>query len=282
MQCDSHFGSIGFLPARDLASSARSSAALGGRLRAFRGARGESLLIVRRDQLAHLGLQRLDHRQRVGGEPQVGGEFHGRNAALRRLDVGHRHPGAVRRRVGVGEPGNVDVEREHDVGVLEARAAHVERMVEREALVGAQARLRDRQRRAIRRAAPGQGPSPDCGRSAPPARTGSAPSPAARAISRMPPASGAAGRATPSCVHGRKLRAVDLVQRHFARQREIHRPARLGARHLQGARDHQARIVLDLHAVVPLGVLPHDGVLVEALLQPDVAAAVARAVKLPG
>jgi hypothetical protein len=76
-------------------------------------------------------------------------------------------------------------------------------------------------------------------------------------------------------VHGGKLRAVDLVQRHFAGKGEIHRPAGLGAGHLQGARDHQPRIVLHLHAVVPLGVLPHDRILVETLLQPDVAAAVA-------
>ena len=75
---------------------------------------------------------------------------------------------------------------------------------------------------------------------------------------------------------------VDLVQRHFARQGQIDRPARLGARHLQGARDHQAGVVLDLHAVVPLGVLPHDAVLVEALLQPDMAAAVARAAEAAG
>ncbi len=146
-------------------------AALGGGVGAFLRPGGEARLIVRRDQRAHLGLERLDHRQRVGGEPQVGGELHRRDAALGRLDVGHRHPGAVRRRIGVGEPRNVDVERQDDVGVLQARAAHVERMVERKALIGAQPRLRDRQRRSIRRAAPAPAPSPDCGPSAPPART---------------------------------------------------------------------------------------------------------------
>ena len=256
-------------------------APLGGGVRAFRGARGESLRIVRRDQLARLGLQRLDHRQRVSGEPQVGGEFHRRDAALRGLDVGHRNPGAIGRRVGVGEPGNVHIECEDDVGVLEMRLAHVERMVEREALVGAQARLRDRQ--AEQFAEPHQGR--DRRRIAAGARHQHE-----RVLRFHQPLRDFAdargvGRGGPrdaELVHRGKLRAVHLVQRNLARQREIHRPAWFGARHLQGARDHQAWIVLDLHAVIPFGVLPHDGILVEALLQPDVAAAVPRAVKAAG
>jgi hypothetical protein len=83
-------------------------------------------------------------------------------------------------------------------------------------------------------------------------------------------------------IHSWKLRALHLVQGHLARQLQINRPAGLGARHLQRARDHQSGVVLQLHAMVPLGVLPHDAVLVEALLQPDMPAAVARAREAAG
>lgn len=86
-------------------------AALAGNLGALLRARIEPPLVLRRDQLADFGFQRLDHRHGVRGQSEIGGEFHGRDAAFAGLDVGDRHPGAVRRRIGICEPRNVDVER---------------------------------------------------------------------------------------------------------------------------------------------------------------------------
>ncbi len=97
------------------------------------------------------------------------------------------------------------------------------------------------------------------------------------ASSRMPPASGAGRARHAELVEGRKARARGLGERYFARNAEIDRAARLGAGNLQGARHHQPGVVLEFQVMVPLGVLPHDAVLVEGLLQPEMALRLARA-----
>ena len=145
MQCDSHFGSIGVLPDRDLASSARSRRRLAEASAHFcaRAAkrRWSSGVMTRRASASSASItasaSAVSRRSavnsivgicRLAGSTSV--------IATNALSGG----GLVSASHGMSTSRH-----EQHVGVLQARRAHVERMVVREAVVGADPRLRDRQ-----------------------------------------------------------------------------------------------------------------------------------------
>ena len=251
--------------------------------------RSREPFLARRDPLAVAVAQaiprrlgnRQDRRQRIGCEPQVGGELEGRDSDLDRIAPDRDDKGLRSRRVAPGHPGHHRLQGQDHIGVLERRLGLEAGMAEGEAHIAALDRVGDgeaqklaqlHQSRDRRRIAAGCGHHDD--------GMGSGDQPAGDLVRVF--AGRRAGAWNAELVGAGEAGAVDRQQRQLLGEAQIDRAAGFAPGDLDRPARDQPGVVLIGQAVVPFDVVAHDPVLVEGLLHPQMPAFVAAALHGPG